>query len=129
MTAEEDLLDILREAECHPACNYGRDLKCTMKPALLAWHTKHRIQVSRETLEKILDEELIAQGRENTLINISRRVMAWVHREDIKIWCKHFTWRDDKGHLRGWYYTQFPDQMLIEEWDQCPVKDCHAPRP
>ncbi len=43
------------------------------------------------------------------------------------MWCEHMIWKDDKQHLRGWYYVQFQDQALEETWNICPI--CATPRP
>ena len=48
----------------------------------------------------------------------------------VQTWCSHMVYHfGDQLHLRGWYYKQFQDWMLEQEWDRCPVKGCGQPRP
>lgn len=46
-------------------------------------------------------------------------------------WCAHFEWVQKAGH-RGWWRIVGDHDRLptgTDQWDICPVADCHAPRP
>ena len=59
------------------------------------------------------------------------------------VWCKHIEWAEKKDFLLGdflekngfrfpqWSGDKIPGNVarVPDEWDICPVKDCHAVRP
>lgn len=50
-------------------------------------------------------------------------LLAWAQGEKEKIWCSHMKWRPEEEAWLLDYNT------YISDWDICPVKGCHKPRP
>ncbi len=81
----------------------------------------------REELEEIIINMNLPVW--NYLIN---KIMSWHEKCSVdqkKWWCDHIDW-DNNGEC--FIYKFYKNGWLIPEnlnWDICPVKGCHAPRP
>ena len=116
------------------------------KQAIYCLHTEQRVdeilkvmqrpEPSREALVRLMNNLNVP-----TVEFYINHFMAWARGQEEKptlepVWCKHLKWKTagDKGY---WLYedTTFNPSGIrhqlrpMDQWDQCPVAGCHAPRP
>ena|SRR3990167_2250622 len=116
-TLRERIEEILREARIKTQA----DLNATVD-ALCA--LLERKEPSREDLIQLLN---IKGPKVSgfTWIPFVDAVMSWAtSTEPERVWCKHISFCHGM-----WCYGEDDDWQDAGDWDICPVKNCHAPRP
>lgn len=100
-----------------------------VQEALMAWASPRPLR--KEELDELWVQHDHKYGSaEKWRQAIKEAIWQWVTgQREAKHWCSHMVYQHDADHLRGWYYRQFSEQMLEQEWDRCPVRGCGQPRP
>lgn len=59
---------------------------------------------------------------------VTNDLLTWAEGKKEKVWCEHISkhFKDDNWYS---YLKQGSWSSIEPEWDICPVKNCHKPRP
>lgn len=138
MTEAEKELDALFDEHFNWSSkqNYPNTTIERLKKNLLAWHLRHspaQRKVGREEIEKIFERWNFHSYLNRGLISDLLAILNGQEKEpERKTWCEH--WRYENGwHFMGAHDPKYSAILVgsayADDWDICPVKGCHAPRP
>jgi len=113
----------------------------TLKDRIMEWHSRHRVKVSREQVEKFFNETMtyrsiwqmqLKDDKEFRIVlpEFLDNLLSLLNGE--KVWCEHIEWYDNSpmGNV-GWHFGRsdagWYRPARFDDWTLCPI--CGKERP
>lgn len=129
MSARSELEELLR-GRLIATAGEGYEPQLMFINELMNWHKSHQRKVSREKVIGWLT--LHCPWTQWTHHHVQEKITDLLSiLNDEPKWCSHWEPLSDKAWIRvtGTNHTPQEKGLTDYDWDICPVKGCHAPKP